>query len=168
MGRTDEFDHVDRTGEPTEFDLAVGECTDPFGESFELHRRYEHLDALGEVTQACGHVDRRADVVVAFEEEGMTGGEAGADRERGAHVGGLLLEVEHELDGVALVDRDDHAAVTEPLRDAHPSFRRHLADDPPEGAEDAAGCVVAERCGVVRESGQVDEHERAGDTHEDR
>ena len=34
-----------------------------------------------------------------------------------------------------------------------------------ERAEDPAGGVVAEGRGVVREAGQVDEDERAGDTH---
>ena len=60
---------------------------------------------------------------------------------------------------------DHHAAVAEPLGDAHAAIGRHLADDRPERAEDPAGGVVAEGRRVVREPGEVDEDERAGHTH---
>ena len=96
----------------------------------------------------------------------MTGGEAGADGQRSTHVGGLLLEIEHELDGIGLIDRHDHAAVTQPLGDAHTAIGGDRAHDAAERAEDATRRIVAERSGVVRESGQVDEDERAGDTHD--
>ena len=59
----------------------------------------------------------------------------------------------------------DHAAVAEPLGDAHAALAGDLAHDRPERAQDPAGRVVAEGRGVVREPGQVDEDEGAGNTH---
>ena len=84
----------------------------------------------------------------------------------GAHTSaGTVLEVEREGDGVGLIDGDDHAAVTEPLGDAHAAVGRDLADDRPERAEQAPGGVVAERGRVVREPREVQEDERAGHPH---
>jgi hypothetical protein len=62
-----------------------------------------------------------------------------------------VLQLKGERDGVCLVDGHDHAAVTEPLGDAHPALGRDLADDRAERAEDAPGRVVAEGSRVVRE-----------------
>ena len=157
---------VDRPGESAQLDLAERLGVGALGEPFELHRRDQHLDALGEVAQPGGHVDGRADVVVALEQQRVAGRQAGPDGQRRTDVGGPLLEVEDELDGVALVDGHDHAAVTEPLGDAHAAIGGDRAHDAAERAEDTARGIVAEGSGVVRESGQVDEHERAGDTHE--
>ena len=152
-------------GNPRSSISPYGLAIDALGETLDLHRRHQHLDATGVVAQTRGHVDGRADVVVALEQQGVTGGDAGPQRERRAHVGGALFELERERERVGLLDADDHAAVAEPLGDAHAAFGRHLADDRAERAEDPPGRVVAEGSGVVREPGQVDEDERAGDTH---
>ena len=60
---------------------------------------------------------------------------------------------------VGLVDGDDHAAVAEPLGDAHAALAGDLAGDRAERAEDPPGGVVAVGGGVVREPGEVDEDE---------
>ena len=138
----------------------------PSGQPLDLHRRHQHLERSGGVAQPGGHVDRRADVVVALEQQGVAGGHADPQRQRRADLGGPMLEVEGEGDGVDLLDRHDHAAVAEPLGDAHAALAGDLADERPERAEDPPGGVVAERGGVVREAGEVDEDERAGDTHD--
>ena len=49
--RPDEFDDVDRAGESAQFDLAERLGVHALGESLELHRRHQHLDALGVVAQ---------------------------------------------------------------------------------------------------------------------
>jgi len=75
----------------------------------------------------------------------------------GAQTSGSVLEVEGEGHGVALLDRHDHAAVTQPLGDPHTALAGDLARQRPERAENPPRCVVAEcRC-VVRETGQIDE-----------
>ena len=65
-----------------------------------------------------------------------------------------------------LVDRHDHAAVAEPLGDAHAALAGDLADEGAERAEDPPGRVVAEGGGVVREPREVDEGKGAGDAHD--
>ena len=95
----------------------------------------------------------------------MPGGDADPERQRRADLGGSALELEREVDGVALLDRHDHAAVTEPLGDSHATLAGDLAGQRPERAEDPPGGVVAEGRRVVREPGEVDEGEGAGDAH---
>ena len=68
--------------------------------------------------------------------------------------------------GVDLLDGHDHAAVAEPLGDAHAPLAGDLADERAERAEDPPGGVVAERGGVVGEPGEVDECEGAGNAHD--
>ena len=83
-----EPDHVERAGEAAELDLAEGFGLDALGEPVEVHGRHQHVDVLGVVAQAGGHVDRRTDVVVALEEQRLTGGEAGPELS-GAHTSEL-------------------------------------------------------------------------------
>ena len=95
----------------------------------------------------------------------MASGKADAQGEWCAHLGRPVLQFECEGDARLLVDRDDHAAVTEPLRDAHAALAGDLPGDGAKGAEDATGGIVAEGGGVVGESRQVDEGERPGHAH---
>ena len=83
----------------------------------------------GGVAQPGGEVDGRADVVVALEQQGVAAGDADPQRQRGAHLAGPLVEVEGGGDAVGLVDGDDHAAVAEPLGDAHATVGGDLAGD---------------------------------------
>ena len=96
----------------------------------------------------------------------MASRDAGTNGERRADVGCPVLQVGYELDRFALFHGYDHAAVAEPLGDSHSTIGSDHTDNATKGAQDAASGIVAERGCVVRESGQVDEHERAGDTHE--
>ena len=163
--RAGQVEHFDVPREAGQTERAGGCGGDPLRKPLEAHRRDQHLTLAGGVAQPRRHVDSRADVVVAFEQQGVAAGDPGAHRERRTDVGGALAEIEREGDGVGLVDGDDHAAVTEPLGDADAALGRDLAHDRPKGAEQPSGGVVAERAGVVGEPGEVDEHERAGDTH---
>jgi uncharacterized protein with von Willebrand factor type A (vWA) domain len=132
---------------------------DPFRQAFEMHGGHQYVDVLGAVAQPGGHVDGRADVVVAFEEQGMAGGEAGAQRERGAHARRPPGEVGRELDTGPLLDGDDHASVTEPFGDPYTPFGSHFANQRAERAEDASGGIIAVGGRVVREPRQIDEDE---------
>jgi len=62
------------------------------------------------------------------------------------------FEVHGELDGAGLIDADDHAAVAEPFGDADTALGGDFAHEGAEGAEDAAGGVVAVGGGVVGET----------------
>ena len=106
----------------------VGVGGDAAGQPLDLHRRHQHLERPGGVAQPGGHVDRRTDVVVALEQQRVAGGHADAQRQRCADLGGAVLQVEGERHGVDLLDRHDHAPVTEPLGDAHASLAGDLAD----------------------------------------
>ena len=152
-------------GKPASWRDPVRDGDDPFGQSLDSHRRDQHLAAIGGVAQPRCHVHGGADVVVTLEQQGVPAGDPGAHRQRRADIGRALTQVEGEGDRLGLIDGDDHAAVAEPLGDAHAALGGDLANDRPEGAEQATGGIVAEHAGVVGESGQVDEHERAGDTH---
>ena len=165
LGDTAQLDHADRAREPAQFDFSVRLGGDAFGEPFDLHRRHQYLDVASVVTQAGSHVDRRADVIVTFEQQRMTGCDAGADGERVADLGRPALEVEREADGVVLLDGHAHAAVAEPLGDPHSPFGSDRSDDRAKRAQDAPGRVVAEGRRVVREPGQVHEHEGSGNAH---
>ena len=130
----------------------MGVGGDAAGQPFDLHRRHQHLERSGGIAQPGGHVDGRADVVVALEQQRVPGGHADSQRQRRTDLGSPMLEVEGEGNGVDLLDRHHHAAVAEPLGDPHATLAGDLADERPERAEDPPGGVVAERGGVVREA----------------
>src|SRR5690606_2446627 len=64
-----------------------------------------------------------------------------------------------------LLDRHDHATVTQPLGDAHATLGCNLAWERAEGAEDAPGRLVSVRGRVVREPRQVEEAKRTRHPH---
>ena len=146
-----ELDHVDGPGEAAQLDVALRRGLDALGQALDLHRGQQHLERAGGVAQAGGHVDGRADVVVALEQQGVAGGHADAQLQRSAHLGRAVLELEREGDARLLLDRDDHAAVAQPLGDAHAALAGDLAGERAERAEQPPGRVVAERRRVVRE-----------------
>ncbi len=130
-----------------------------------MHRRHQHVDVLGAVAQPGGHVDGRADVVVAFEQQRMAGGEPGAQGEWSTHARSPPGEVGRELDAGSLLDGDDHAPVAEPLGDPDASLGGDFANQCAKCAEDPSGGVVAIGSRVVRESRQVDEDEGPRNSH---
>ena len=141
-------------------------CDHAFGQPLDLHGGQQHFERAGRITQPRGHVDRRADVVVAFEQQRVAGGDAHAQGERRAHFGGAMFQLERERDARALLDGHDHATIAQPLGDAHAALAGDLTGDGAKRAEQASGGIVAEGCGVVREPGQVDERERSGNAHQ--
>lgn len=135
-------------------------------ETLELHGGQQHLVRACGIAQSGRHVDGRTDVVVAFEQQGMTRGDTHAERERCAYLCRTLFEFEREGDAVLLFDRHDHAAVAEPLRDANAALAGDLTRERPKRAEQPTGGVVTERGRVVGEAGEIGEREGAGDTHQ--
>ena len=108
-------------------------------------------------------VDAPTDVVVALEEDHLTGGDAAAQLEAtGPRVS--LLDGERGTDQGLGVDADEHEAVAQPLLHAHAEERGHLAHRRAEPLQLAHGAVVALRVDEVGEAAQVEERKRAVDS----
>ena len=124
---------------------------------------------------SCGRADGReprrevhgaAGVVVALEQDH---GAAGASR-RASTSGSSSSWVSassfaHRGDELRGLDRHEHAAVAEPLRDAHAEVGRDLAHRAAEQREHPHRLVVAELVAERREAREVDEREPALDSH---
>ena len=72
-------------GKPRSSMSPWGTAVTPSGRSIELLGRHEHLVRAGGVAQPGGQVDRRADVVVALEQQRVAAGDADARAPAGAH-----------------------------------------------------------------------------------
>ena len=136
-----------------------------FGQFLDLIDGNENFERPCGVAQTGGGVDRRTDVVVALEQERITGCETDAQRQWRACGGGSVLEFHREDHGIGLVDRNDHQAVTQPLRDTNPTFGGHVACHGPKSREKLACGVVALGFREMREPRQVDESEGPGHAH---
>ena len=95
-------------------------------ESGETNRQIDGLfcghqssDSVRGVTESCSHVRRPADVVLAFEEHRVAGGDSNAEREGSARNRGVALEFHRERDSVVCLHSYCHQSVAEILVDAH-------------------------------------------------
>lgn len=160
-----QLENLDLAGEAGQGNGAGRVGGDACWQALDSHRGDEYLVRCGDVAQASRHVDGRTNVIVTLEQQRVSGGDAGAQREWRAHLRRTRVEIQRELDRVGLLDSDDHAAITEPLGDPHAAFGCDFADDGAECAEQPAGGVVAECRGVVGEARKIEEDERARDSH---
>lgn len=135
------------------------------GKWFQLALGNEDLEGTRHVTQSGGEVHRRADVVVALEQQGQTRRQTYTQRQRRAGRGRPALQLQRERDGIGLFDGHDHAPVTQPFRDAHAAFGGDFTCHGAERPQESTCGIVTGDGRVVRETRQVHECEGTGDTH---
>ena len=127
--------------------------------------RNKNLERFGSVTESGSSVDSRADVVVAFEEQCQTRRHSGADTERGAGSPRALLEFHRKDDGVMLLDRNDHASVSEPFCNSYACFRGHIPGDGSPCGQQPPGSVVTLGGREIGETRDVHKDESTGHAH---
>ena len=136
------------------------------GQAANIGTADEDLVVFGGIAETRRQIHRCADVVLALEHQHFTGGDPHAHRQGLADLFTARLHVESEANGHLLVDGHDHASVAQPLVDADAPGGGHIADLGPELGQNVAcgGVPVASR--VLRESGQIHEHEGSFDFHD--
>lgn len=163
-----QLDHLDGIGKPAQVDEAVGQGDGAGRQSLEVGGWHEHFPRSGGVAETGGQIDGRADVVVAFEQQCVSRRHAYLQRQRCTGGAAAVFEIECDGDGIGLVDGHHHRAVSEPLGDADPAFRRDVAHDRSKRRQHGTGGVVAMFGGVVREPREIEENECSRDAHEAR
>jgi len=137
------------------------------GKWFELRCGDQDLERCRHITQSGGQVHRRTDVVVTLEQQGKPGSQAYPQRQRRARSRRPTFQFQRKGDGVGLLNRYDHATVTQPFGDADTPFRGDFSGHRAKRAEQSPRSVVASDCGVVRETRQVHEGECPRYAHPD-
>jgi hypothetical protein len=156
---TRQIHHIDGAGEPPQLQRGVRFGAHTLGKRLELRCGNQHLEGCRHITQPGGQVHCRTDVVVTLEQQGKPGGQAYPQRQRRARSRRPAFQFQRKGDGIGLLDRYDHATVTQPFGDSDTPFRGDFTRHGAKRTEQSPRSVVASDCGVVRETRQVHEGE---------